>query len=317
MSVDLTISIVNTNNRDLLCECLRSVFENTRRTSLEVYVVDNVCTDGSAGMVRAEFPQAKLIVNERRLRFCANHNQALRRGQGRYLLILNEDTVVPPGAFDTLVEFMDATPGAGIAGATILNPNGTVQVSHKGFPTLFSSLMLATTLSRFLHEGLYPNNPVPENGRPIVVDWMSGACLLIRRETMDEIGLLDEQFLIYAEETDWCYRAKKAGWEVYYLPAVEILHWGGQSTSQQRARRRFRINRSNLLFFRKHCGTLSTFGLRSILVITSLARLLLWIPRYLLRWDEAARLEAVYNWRTVLISTMRDDLFDGELFEMD
>ncbi|HEC34447.1 MAG TPA: glycosyltransferase, partial [Chloroflexi bacterium] len=100
MEVDLTVSIINTDNRDLLRDCLRSIFEGTRRASLEVYVVDNACTDGSAGMVEQEFPQARLIRNPHRLRFCANHNQVLRQGRGRYLLILNEDTVIPPGTFD-------------------------------------------------------------------------------------------------------------------------------------------------------------------------------------------------------------------------
>jgi len=317
VKVDLTVSIVNTNNRDLLRECLRSLFEGTRRISLEVYVVDNGCTDGSAEMVEREFPQAHLIRNPRRLRFCANHNQVLRQGQGRYLLILNEDTVVPPGTFDDMVAFMDAHPQAGAAGVTVLNPDGTLQVSYADFPTLFSRFVLALSLNRFVRSGLYPYYPLPEDRQPIEVDWTSGACLLVRQEAMAQAGLMDEEFLIYDEETDWCYRIKKAGWNIYYLPGVSIYHYQGKATSQARPRRRFRINRSALLFFRRHYGWLRTLGLRMILLFTSLGRLTIWGPLHLLRWQRPlARMEVVYNWRTTLISLWRDDMFDAELYQI-
>lgn len=317
MRVDLTVSIINTNNRDLLRECLRSLFEGIRQISLEVYVVDNACSDGSADMVEQEFPQVHLIRNPRRLRFCANHNRVLRQGKGRYLLILNEDTVIPDGAFDDLVAFMDAHPDAGAAGVTVLNPDGTLQYAYARFPSLCSCLMLTLSLDRFLNDGHYPFFPQPGDSRPREVDWTNGACLLMRREAMEQAGLMDEAFLIYAEETDWCYRIKKAGWKVYYLPKVSIYHYQGKATSQARPRRRFRINRSALLFFRKHYGWLRTLGLRLILLLTSLGRLLIGGPLYLVGWRRPlARLEMIYNWRTILISLWRDDMFDAELFQM-
>ena len=317
MKVDLTVSIVNTNNRDLLRDCLRSLFESTQSISLEVFVVDNACTDGSAEMVEQEFPQVHLILNPHRLRFCANHNQVLRRGTGRYLLILNEDTVIPPNAFDKLVAFMDSHPEAGAAGVTMLNPDGTIQYTYAGFPSLRSCLMLMLSLNRLLNEGHYPFFPRPEDGKPREVDWTNGACLLVRREAMEQVGLLNEEFLIYAEETDWCYRIKKAGWKIHYLPEVSIYHYQGKATSQARPRRRFRINRSNLLFFRKHYGWLRTLTLRFVLLLTSLGRLLVWGPLYLLGWRRSlAHLEVVYNWRGMLISLWRDDMFDAELYQM-
>ncbi|HIQ01631.1 MAG TPA: glycosyltransferase family 2 protein [Anaerolineales bacterium] len=317
MGVDLTVSIINTNNRDLLRECLRSLFESTRSISLEVYVVDNACTDGSAEMVEREFPQVHLIRNPYRLRFCANHNQVLRQGTGRYLLILNEDTVIPPGAFDKLVAFMDAHPEAGAAGVTVLNPDGSLQYSYARFPSLRSALILTLSLNRFLNGGHYPFFPQPEDGRPREVDWTNGACFLVRREAMEQVGLMDEAFLIYAEETDWCYRIRKAGWKVYYLPEVSICHYQGKATSQARPRRRFRINRSALLFFRKHYGWLRTLGLRLILLFTSLGRLLIWGPLCLVGWRRPlARLEVIYNGRTVLVSLWRDDMFDAELMRI-
>ncbi len=317
MSVDLTVSIINTNNRDLLRECLRSLFEGTRQISMEVYVVDNACTDGSAAMVEREFPQVHLIRNRNRLRFCANHNQVLRRGTGRHLLILNEDTLIPSGVFDALVAFMDAHPNAGAAGVTMLNPDGTLQYSYARFPSLCSSLILTLSLNRLLHGGYYPFFPQPEHGQPREVDWTNGACMLVRREAMEQVGLLDEEFLIYAEETDWCYRIKEAGWKVYYLPEVSVYHHEGQATNQTRPRRRFRINRTILLFFRKHYGWLRTLGLRLILLLTSLGRMLVWGPLYLVGWRRPlARLEVIYNGRTALIGLWRDDMFDAELMQM-
>jgi GT2 family glycosyltransferase len=317
LGVDLTVSIINTDNRELLRDCLRSLFEGTERISMEVYVVDNACTDGSAEMVEDEFPQVHLIRNQRRLRFCANHNQVLRQARGRYLLILNEDTTIPPGSFDDLVAFLDRHPDVGAAGMTVLNPDGTLQYSYARFPSLRSSLMLALSLNRLLHGGLYPFYPQPEDGQPREVDWTNGACLAVRKAAMDEVGLMDEEFLIYAEETDWCYRFHKAGWKVYYLPQVSIVHYQGQATSQARPRRRFRLNRSTLLFFRKHYGLLRTLGLRVILVLTSLGRLLIWAPLYALgSRGDLTRLEMTYNWRTVLISVLRDDMFDSELLQM-
>lgn len=317
MKLDLTVSIINTNNRELLRECLRSLFEGTRHISMEVYVVDNACTDGSATMVEREFPQVHQIRNKSRLRFCANHNQVLRQGKGRYLLILNEDTVIPDEAFDDLVAFMDDHPDAGAAGMTVLNPDGTLQYSYARFPTFRSSFMLTTSLDRFANGGHYPFYPQPEDGQPREVDWTNGACLLVRREAMEQVGLLDEEFLIYAEETDWCYRIKKDGWKIYYLPQVSIYHHEGQATSQARPRRRFRVNRSTLLFFRKHYRRLRTLGLRVLLMLTSLGRLLIWGPPYLLSWRrDVARLELIYNWRTILISLWRDDMFDTELMEI-
>ncbi len=317
MAVDLSVSIINTENHDLLRECLRSIFEGTKDASLEVFVVENASSDGSAEMVAREFPQVRLIRNKRRLRFCANHNQVLRRAEGRHLLILNEDTIIPPRTLDQIVSFMDAHPDAGAVGVTIRHPDGSLQYSHARFPSLLSTTLLALSLNRFFQNGHYPFYSLSDDLAPREVDWANGACLAVRREILDDVGLLDESLLIYGEETDWCYRIRKAGWKVYYLPGVHIFHYQGKSTSQDRPRRRFRINRSAIYFFRKHYGWPRVLALRAMLIATSLARLLLWAPFALWRRHRRrARLEATYNWRTMLISLFRDDLFDHELLEM-
>jgi len=314
---DLTVSIINTNNRDLLRQCLTTLFENTHGISMEVYVVDNVCTDGSAEMVRADFPEVRLLQNETRLRFCANHNQVLREARGRILLILNEDTEITPHALDDLVAFMDEHPDAGVTGVAVLNPDGTLQGSYNEFPTLFSRLVMALGLNRLGEDAFYPFHPLPADGNAVETDWVGGACLAVRAEAAEQAGLMNEAFLIYDEETDWCYRMKSMGWKVYFVPSVRIVHYQGKGTNQERPRRRFRINRSALLFFKTHYGALSTLGLKLVFVLTSLGRIIVWTPLY--GWGrrrERAALELKYNWRTILICLTRDDRYDGELFVM-
>jgi len=317
MTVDLSVSIINTDNHDLLRECLKSIFEGTREVSLEVLVIENASMDGSGEMVEREFPQVRLIRNKSRLRFCANHNQVLRIAEGRIILILNEDTIIPPGSFDKVVAYMEAHPDAGAVGVTIRNPDGSLQYSYARFPSLFSTTLLALSLNRFFQDGHYPFHRLTSDLSPREVDWTNGACLAVRREILNAVGLLDEDLLIYGEETDWCYRIRKAGWKVHYLPDVSIYHYQGKSTSQDRPRRRFRINRSALYFFRKHYTWPRVLALRAMLFATSLARLLLWAPLALWRRHRRrARLEAIYNWRTMLISLFREDTFDHELLEM-
>jgi len=309
VSVDLTVSIINTNNRELLRNCLRSIFENTRRISLEVYVVDNACTDGSAGMVEGEFPQVRLIRNEQRLGFCANHNQVLRIGQGRYLCILNEDTEIMAEAFDRMVDFMDRHSQAGAAGPMLLNADGSFQSSFFDFPTLISEFLLQSRLGLLIYGPYYPGRP-PEKSRQIAeADWVSGACLMARREAVEQVGLLDERFYVYSEETDWCYRIRSAGWKVYYVPDAKVIHLEGQAwkrlddfrQSEHRAQRRVRVRKANLQFFLKHYSKPTGLALRLLLAAVSLVKSAFWAIVYLsgLTRRDRARLEAGSNWQVL------------------
>ncbi len=307
MSVDLTISIINTNNRELLRNCLRSIYEGTHDITFEVYVVDNACTDGSAEMVAAEFPQVKLIRNQARLGFCANHNQVLRAGRGRYLLILNEDTVILPAAFDRMVEFMDNHPDAGILGPMLLNKDGSFQASFADFPNLLSELLAMIGLQAVVYGAYFPSYPPQRSQEPCTADWVGGACLMIRRQAMEQIGVLDEAFRVYLEETDWCYRAKRAGWRVYYLPQAKVIHLGGQAwkqldsleETQHRARRRLRLRKSTLLFFRKHYGWFSQLLLRLAISSTSLFKVGGWLCLFFLMPNrrDTTRVEVYAHWK--------------------
>jgi len=193
---DLTISIISADNLALLLPCLRSVFASTHRLTLEVFVVDNASTDGTAEAVAAEFPQVKVIRNTRRLGFSTNNNLVLRQGQGRYLMLLNDDTVVLDGALDTLVAFADMQSDAGVVGSFLLNPDRSFQAAFSALPNPWIEGFWSTA-------ALLPRLRAGARA-PFITQTVCGAALMIRREAMDQVGLLDTAFdPIYAEETDW------------------------------------------------------------------------------------------------------------------
>ncbi len=265
--VDLIVSIVNHNNRELLRQCLRSVLENSGRMRTEVFVVENASADGSSQMVKKEFPGVKLIANGEPMGFSANHNQVLRQASARYVLVLNDDTVVLAGALDRMVEFMDDNPRAGAVGCKILDEHGAVQHSCFDFYSL-RSVFLDYCLfpGRFKQDRLLGISD-PQGAE---VDWVLGACILLRREALEEVGLLDESLFMYSEEVDWCFRAKQKGWQVLFVPDAEVIHYGGQSTKHQAEKMFLQLCRSRYLFFGKHYGRLHSLGLRTAIIIGTL-----------------------------------------------
>jgi N-acetylglucosaminyl-diphospho-decaprenol L-rhamnosyltransferase len=266
--VDLSVVVVSYNTRELLAACLESVFRPLERSNLQaqVFVVDNASSDGSAAMVRERFPQVRLIANQENRGFAAANNQALRQSQSRYALLLNPDTEVQGDALGTLVRFMDGNPRVGVAGAKLLYPDGWVQHSAFAFPTLAQALFdffpIHHRLIRSRLNGRYPLRWY--DGPPFPVDHPLGACLIARREAIEQVGLLDERFFIYCEEIDWCLRFKGAGWEVYCVPQAEVVHHVAQSTSQFRDPMFVALWRSRFLLFQKHYGLLYRWAVRRI-----------------------------------------------------
>jgi len=254
-SPDLTVCIVSWNTRADLARALASVFACEAEAAFEVIVVDNASTDGSAEMVRREFPGAQLIVNRFNRGFAAGNNQALRRARGRYRLLLNSDTVVHPGAFAEVVRFMDAHPDAAAAGLRILNPDRTLQYSCRRFPRLTTGLFRKVPLGRLIPDNRWnreylmsdwPHDTVRE------VDWVSGAVMCMRAEALAQVGLLDEGYYMYCEDVDWCYRARQAGWRIYYLPRAVVTHAIGRSSDQRPLRMVAEFHRSMGRFYWKH-----------------------------------------------------------------
>jgi N-acetylglucosaminyl-diphospho-decaprenol L-rhamnosyltransferase len=264
--MDLAIVIVSYNTRELTLACLASVFQALEASGLkgEVWVVDNASADGSAAAIRARFPQVHLWASEENLGFAGGVNRMLAELEQlaeppRHVLLLNPDTLVAQDALGHLVQFMDATPRAGVAGAQLRYGDGSFQHGAFRFPTLLMALFdFWVPHPRLLDSplnGRYPRR-LYARGRPFPVDHPLGAALLIRWEALRQVGPLDEGFFMYCEEVDWCRRAKAAGWQVYCVPQAIITHFAGQSARQFRERMFVALWRSRYRLFRKHYGPL-------------------------------------------------------------
>ncbi len=272
--MDLSIIIVNWNTRNLLSSCLSSVFTQSYDRPFEVWVVDNASDDGSTQMVKDQFSQVHLIESHKNIGFAAANNQAIRRSKGRYILLLNPDTRVMPGAFEALLRFMEAHPSTGAAGARLINPDGTLQTSCYPAPSLtreFWRLFHLDELRLFAH---YPMTRWDVNA-PREVDVVQGACLVIRREALAEVESLDEDYFMYSEEVDLCLQLRRTGWDIYWVPEARVVHYGGQSTGQVSAEMFLQLYKSKILYFRKHHGILVDQAYKLILLSASLVRLLL------------------------------------------
>lgn len=259
----LGIVSVSYNTRDLLRQCLESAQASLARSQLdaEIVVVDNASADGSAEMVRQEFPWVRLIANEGNSGFAAASNQGLRAlglpgdGAPPYAMLLNSDTIVRGAALTELVSFMERTLGAGAAGARLVYEDGSFQHSAFHFPTLamafFDFFLPHHRLLDSRLNGRYPRR-LYEAGEPFEVDHVLGATLLVRREAAAQVGLLDERFFMYCEEIDWCWRIGDGGWRVYCVPRAEIVHLSGRSTHQFREEMFVALWRSRYQLFAKH-----------------------------------------------------------------
>jgi GT2 family glycosyltransferase len=270
--LNISVVIVSFNTRELLHGCLDSL--RACALPLHVVVVDNASRDGSAAMVRERFPNVALVALDENSGFAAGTNAGLRRvmSSGRlisselktqnskldYLLLLNPDTVVHPGAIEALAAFLDAHPRVGAVGPRLLNTDGTVQPAAFRFPTLSMTALdlfppgevLPGRLYNSWWHGRYPQEPTA--CAPFPIDHPLGACILARRDVIEQVGMLDEQFFMYAEEVDWCYRVRQAGWAIWQEPRACVTHVGGAATSQFRSRMQIALYASRLRFFRKH-----------------------------------------------------------------
>ena len=236
--MDLSVIVVNWNTRDLLRACLTSLRESLAGSLLtaEIIVVDNASADGSAKMVAAEFPECRLIANAENRNYAAGNNQGLAMATGEYQLLLNPDTEVPSGALASLIDFLRQRPRAGAVAPALEGTDSVVQASVRGFPTpraLAGALTGLAALFPRSEWGRYRALDLPAD-RPSEVDQPMASAFLIRREALAAVGAFDEQFPLFFNDVDLCYRLKQAGWEIWYEPAVRITHVGGASTRQVR-----------------------------------------------------------------------------------
>jgi hypothetical protein len=251
--IALSIIIVSWNVSDDLAQCLDSLRDN-RDVAPEVIVVDNASTDGSLGMLRAR-PEVQVIANRDNRGFAAANNQGLGAARGKYLLLLNPDTIVPAGGLAVLLRFADEHPEAGVIGPRLLNSDGSLQPSCRRFPTVKAALIRHTFLERLLPHAAATREYLMadwDHRSPREVDWVSGACLLIRREAFEQVGPLDEGFYWGSEDVDYCLRMHQGGWKVLYAPQPAITHAIGRSTTQVIVPTIIRAHRSMARLYAKH-----------------------------------------------------------------
>ena len=282
---DLTIIIVNWNVKELLRDCLESIYSQTQEITFEIVIVDNGSSDGSVEMVGKEFPEVKLITNKENLGFAKANNQAMRESKGRNITLLNTDTVILGGALVTMVRFMDAYKEVGAVGPKILNPDKTIQLPcGRHSPTLLTELWDFTKLS-----SLFPRSQI--FGRALMSYWphddtrevelISGACMMVRKDTIEQIGLMDEHFFLYGDETDWCYRMRKNGWKIYLHADAEVIHLGQRSMKRNSVITVYWSCKSMCLFFLKHHGRLSALTYRAMVFIFIGVRIpVYWLLQY-------------------------------------
>ncbi len=278
----LSVIVVNWNVRELLRACLTSVRRELEVAGLgvpanaEVIVVDNASTDGSVEMLRTDFPWVRLLANASNTGFGAASNQGLDLSGGRLAMFLNPDTELRPGAIARLLAFMDQREQAGCVGPLLLNPDGSVQPSRRSFPRVSTAFVESTVLQRYLGglpllRSFYRADTSED--QPQQVDWIVGACMLVRRSALDQVGGFDERFFMYSEEMDLCYRLRQAGFEVWFVPDAAVVHHEGASSAQDLFRRNINFHESRYRFFRKHHGAPAAIALRWFVFATFLFQL--------------------------------------------
>ena len=288
---DFSVVLVCWNNKSYLESCLVSLYQSVAQSTFDVVVVDNGSTDGSQEMLCRRFPRVKLIQNERNQGLAHASNQGIEATRGRHVLLLNNDTLVQEGALDAMVTFMDASPKAAAVGGRLVNPDGSFQAAFAEFSSLLQEFMIVTRLGELIWLG-YPSHK--QEGTFDIAGWLSSACLLLRRTALDEVGLLDEQYFIYGDETDLQFRLRRAGWQVCYLPEVETIHYGGRS--MDRWRRRRMVYRGKMLFYEKNYGAKRTMSLRALTGGASVVKMAVWALAFIFtNRHERAKLELRSN----------------------
>jgi len=272
--VDLSIIIVNYNVKEFLQNLIHSIYKAGENLKYEIIIVDNASDDGSVEFLKEKFPQIQLIVNEKNLGFSKANNIGLKYTKGKYILLLNPDTIVQEDTFEKMINFFERTPDAGMAGCKILNPDGTLQLAcRRSFPGPWTSFCKVTGLSN-----LFPNSRffarynltyLNEN-ETYEVDAISGSFMMIKREAFEKVGNLDEQFFMYGEDLDWCYRMQKTGYKVYYAHNTTIIHYKGESTKRSSIDETKVFYNAMHLFVKKHLATsfIVEFILRAAIGIT-------------------------------------------------
>lgn len=275
----LSICILNWNTEELLKDCLNSVYNDYSKGEWEVLVVDNASEDHSVAMVEAEFPLVRLIVTRENVGFARGNNLALEKARGKYLLLLNPDTRLEPGSVAKLVAFLESHPEVGVAGPKLLNEDGSLQLSCGVAPSLRTEIvnkLLLHNLFPFFKLGRWNHSEIR------AVGWVAGACFMVRRRVVEEVGPLDPKIFMCYEDLEWCMRIGQAGWKIFYYPRSRILHLEGRSI-QKDFRRILVVSQQSLFYlFQKHFSLSHLYILRLLTVVEMVLRIMIWAHFFLL-----------------------------------
>lgn len=272
--MQLSIVVVNWNAKDFIRECLASIEANPPSEAFEILVIDNDSSDGSVETIRAAFPQVHMVENPQNVGFARANNIGLERSRGEYLLLLNPDTVIVDGVLNVLIQHMKLNPKTGAAGPRLENPEGNLLMSCHPDPSLAREFWRLFHLDRLIPMARYEMeawNP----GIAREVDVIQGACLMLRREALEQVGLMDEDYFIYSEEVDLCHRLRQSDWGIKWVPGAKVVHYEGRSTRIIPDRMFIQLYRGKITYFRKRKGWLTAETYKLILLAASIARLML------------------------------------------
>jgi GT2 family glycosyltransferase len=300
--LDFAVIIINYNTRQLLLDCLHSLAATTVGMPVEIWVVDNASSDGSVAAVQSSFPDVHIIANDINLGFARANNQALAQARGDMLVLLNPDTQVRTGAFIALEQSFESDAFIGVVGSQMLNPDGSIQPSCGSFASVWTEFLFQTYLFKVIPSPFPLGSVVHifqrgQYKKMHAVDWVTGACLAIRKEVVKQIGLLDEAFFMYGEDMEWCWRARQAGYKVYYQPAAQIIHYSRQASRQDYRTWIIRYTSGQLRFIAKTRPRINKFSFGLWICLGSLLRIVLWTGLKCLktnRQDEAQQRIAGY-----------------------
>lgn len=303
--MDLSIVIVNWNTREMLRDCLQSVFDNIGALEAEVFVVDNASGDGSPDMVAANFPQTILIRNAENRGFATANNQALTSARGEYVLLLNSDTLVHGTVLESSRQYMNAHSGVGVLGCRVLNADGSLQITCSKWPSLMNLALLTSGLWKLPGPAFLDRYQMTRWDRTDArsVDVVSGCYMFVRARAIHEVGLLDESFFFYGEETDWCRRFQGAGWQLQFAPVGAITHYGGGSVKRLNHRRDVMLTEATVRLHRKHGGLAAALACWAMLAIFNFSRATFWSIASLLRGSRAR--ERARHFRRVVAASAR------------
>lgn len=274
-TVDLSVVIVAWNAKKYVELCLQSLADAPPRRSMEVFVVDNASADGTSEMIESRFPWVKLIKSAENLGFSRGNNVAIRQTTGRYVALVNPDVIVFPGCLDALADFLEENPRVGNVGPRVFNPDMSQQSTCRRFPTLWNNFCMASRL-----EGIFKGSRLFAgehmfyftHDRTLPVDVIVGCFSMIRREALDQVGLLDEGLFMYGDDVDWCRRARNLGWEMVFYPGARAIHDRGKTTAPFPVHFAVAQQRSILHYWKKHHSPLEVLGIRCIMIFHHLLR---------------------------------------------